>query len=168
VTSPLALTNGAGTVTLVAKPNSLGWIGQVDVALTLGNFDLANYVTVTNLAGLPYPEDDLTKPFAWGYSYWRDCSSIYQTLQAAFTGDTNPQTDLAAALSLLTSDPWSATVAQRYSLLGATVVYAGLTAGRTDVNTGYTHVVIVQLASANSLGLNGKLTLHYHLPEDEV
>lgn len=168
VTSPVALTNGAGTVTLVAKPNSLGWIGQVDVTLALGSFDLADYVTVTNLAGLPYPENDLTKPFAWGYSYWRDCSSIYQTLQAAFTGDTNAQTDLAVALSQLTGDTWSATAAQRYSLLGASVVYAGLTKGRTDINDSYSHVVIVQLDSNNSLGLNGKLTLHYHLPEDEV
>jgi hypothetical protein len=166
--TPLALVNGAGTVTLTAKANSLGWIGTVDATIEAGRFDLNDYVTVTALAGLPYPDNDLTKPFAWGYSYWRDCSSIYQTLQAAFTGDTNTQTDLAAALATLTGDTWTATAAGRYSLLGASIDYAGITTGRTDVNTDYSHVVIVQLLAANSLGLSGKLTLHYHLPEDEV
>ena len=124
---------------------------------------IEQYVTVTALPGLYYPEQDVTKPFGRMYSYWRSFTSV----QAALSGiQTTSGADLVAlkdALVAVTGDPWVVSGESRYSLAGATFVYNGPTSGNTDLNTSYNHGMIVNL-SASCLGLSGSLNIHYDTP----
>jgi hypothetical protein len=160
--------DGSGSVTLIAQANSLGWIGQVTMTFIAGNYNLANVVTGTALAGLMYPNQDLTKPFGELYSYWRDMTAWQTDLQKIQVGQTD-LTTLTNDLKACTGDAWTNTAAARYSLQGASVVYNGTTkafvpiAGTVmtpNVN-GYTYVLVVQLSATSSLQYGGYLFLHY-------
>lgn len=160
---PAGTVDGNGTVTLTAKATSLNWIGTIEFDVTQGARPLATFLTVTNLPGLNYPSPRVDKPYAAAYSYWRDFSSNHAELDTVTAG--SGQLDvLRQVLTAVTTDVWSATAAQRYSLMGASVTYAGTTEGREDVNPDYERVVIVALDETNSVGLSGSLVLHYNLP----
>lgn len=163
VDGPAGLVDGTGTVTLTAKATSRNWIGTVDFNLSPGARPLEDFLTVTKLNGLNYPAARVDKPYAAAYSYWRDFSAARTELSNVQAG-TGQIDGVRNALASITGDAWSATVAQRYSLLGATVTYAGSTVGRTDCNTDYGFVIIVLLDDANSVGLSGSLILHYSEP----
>ena len=160
--------DGSGSVTLKAQPNSMGWIGQVTLSFVAGNYNLATTVTGTALQGLLYPNQDTSKPFGELYSYWRDMTTWQSDLQNLPIG--NPDlTQLATDLTNCTGNAWSNMASGRYSLLGATVVYNGTTKAFTPLsgtlmtpNPGYTYVVVIQLG-AGSLGYSGYLFLHYGL-----
>lgn len=158
----IALTNGYGTATLVAKAGSLGWIGSVDLQIAPGDILIQNYVTNRSLPGLIYPAPDNTKPFGYFYSYWRDFSNHYEDLTLVVTG-TDDLAELATILTDVTGDAWSSTASGRYSLQGAAVYYNGPTSGAPSSNQDYQNVCIVTLGSG-SIGLTGQLYIHYSQP----
>ena len=160
---PAGTVDGVGTVTLTAKATSLNWIGSIEIDVAQGARPLKDFLTVTNLPGLNYPSPRIDKPYAAAYSYWRDFSSMHESLSAVGAG-TDQLEVVRLALVAITGDAWSLTAAQRYSLLGANVTYAGTTAGREDVNPDYEFVIIVALNETNSVGLSGSLVIHYNLP----
>lgn len=160
---PAGTVDGNGTVTLTAKATSRNWIGTIDFTVTQGARPLGDFLTVTTLNGLNYPSPRVDKPYAAAYSYWRDFSAAESDLSGVTVGTAHIEV-VRQVLSNITGDAWSSTAAQRYSLLGATVTYAGSTDGRTDVNLDYAFAVIVALDETNSVGLSGSLILHYNPP----
>ena len=153
------LVDGAGDITLTAEANSYGWIGEVTLSFVKGSIDIATATTVKNLPGLMYPARDESKPYGELYSYWRDFTPQTTALDA-ITLETTDFTTLAAALTAVTGNAWSANVAGRYSLLGATIAAVGLTADNPLTNPDYLKAVVVTLGEG-SLGYSGQLILHY-------
>lgn len=164
--SPVSLTDGVGTATLVAKALSKGWVGTVDIALNKGGYAIDEYVTNRVLPGLFYPDVDPTKPLATMYSYWRDFSANKTDLTAVATGTANLQT-IHDVLLANTSNDWLMSGVGRFSLEGATVSYNGPTSNYQRANTTmYTSVCVVDL-SASCQGYSGQLFLHYGNPNDD-
>jgi hypothetical protein len=160
---PTGLVDGVGTITLTAKTTSRYWIGSVDITVAQGQRPLEAFLTVTSLPGLNYPAPSIDKPYAAAYSYWQNFSASAVALETVLVGV--DQIDVVRdVLTAITKNVWSSTAAGRYSVMGATVTYAGVTTGRTDVNTDYEKVIIVQLNETNSVGLSGSLYLHYNPP----
>lgn len=158
--------DGSGTVTLIAQSASQGWIGQVTLSFVAGNYDLATVMTGAALQGMPYPNQDLTKPFGELYSYWRDMTAWEADLLLINTS-TSDLTTLTADLKACTGDAWTNVATSRFSLQGAVVVYNGPVVAFTPIagtimtpNPNYTYVLVVQLG-AGSLGYGGYLFLHY-------
>lgn len=166
VNSGVTLVDGAGPVTLVAQPNSLSWLGQVTFNVTPGRFDLAQYVNTPILPGLKYPDDNLSKPFAGIYSYWRDFTPAHELLDVLVV-ETPDWTNIRDALIQVTGDPWQTTATGRFSLKDATLVSKGLTVDNEKFNfERFTHAVVVKLNPAQNLGYSGDLYLQYNLPDD--
>ncbi|MNQ12045.1 hypothetical protein D3C85_249440 [compost metagenome] len=164
VSSPLSLVDGAGEVTLVAEPDSMGWIGTVTFSLALGAQPLSDVITVTQLPGLNYPSAQITKPYASvGYSYWRNMSDYYATLSTVVTGQDSLGI-IKDALVAASGDAWQLVGASRFSLDGAVVSYAGPTSGEPISNQDYDNVIIVDLDDTKSLGWSGQLVLHFNDP----
>lgn len=166
VSTPVDLsgTDGAGTVTLVAKTTSLAWIGSVDVTLARGAIPIADRILVTNLPGLYMPNRDDTKPYGEVYSVFRDLSAYAAGMQTLALGTGSLQ-DLATILASATGDAWVINGAARYSLDGATIVFNDVTSGDPRLKTNMERAVIVNLSTNLSLGLSGSLLLHYNLPD---
>lgn len=160
----LNLTAGAGDVTLVAKANSRAWIGTVTFHLTPGRFQLDDYLTVTNLNGLPYPDPYEAKPFGNAYAYWRNCTEQFTALEAVTveSPDWNAIKDILVAL---TGDAWVTTGSARYSLQDAQVLFVGEVADYPELNQTYLKAVVLKLGTA-CLGLSGRMFLHYNNPDD--
>jgi len=164
VDGPSGLVNGVGDVTLVAKSTSLGWLGSVKFTCALGSLPIEDFVLQSTLPGLSYPNAQVTKPYAPMYSYWRDFTAANDLLTVG-TGATQIGTVILQALKTITGDAWVSDKAARYSLLGATVRYAGETADLPlESNPDYEHVIVVDLLEVNSLGLSGSLYLHFDDP----
>lgn len=166
VSGALSLTDGAGSVTLVAKATSLMWIGQVTVNVIKGNYPLGHFVTNLRLPGLNYPAPTTTKPFGYAYSYWRDFSSQAAEL-AKLTVGTNGLNALAAILVAVTKDKWIIDSTNRFSLQGAKISYAGPSSGNPSLNQRYTYGVVVDLDPDKCLGYAGQLILHFSFPTDD-
>lgn len=171
VDGALNLTDGAGTVTLTAQANSLGWIGSVTLNILKGYYDFGALATTTSLPGLLYPQRDITKPFGETYSYWRDFTNQQSALDALVVADNNVQA-MAAILTAITGDQWKYDVQNRFSLLNATILHKGPTdtpfvngSDTLTFNTDYTSVVVVRLGDG-SLSYNGYLICHYGVPTD--
>lgn len=162
----LNLTNGAGDVVLTAQANSMGWTGTVTFHVTKGAMPLADAITVSRLPGINYPSPQITKPYASvGYSYWRDYSPYYDTLNTVHTGTV----DLGIVRDALVSqsgDAWQLSGASRFSLDGATVSYVGSVASAPNdiANHDYANVIIVDLNETTSLGWSGQLIMHFNPP----
>ena len=159
----LELTAGAGDVTLVAKANSRAWIGTVTFHLTPGRFQLDDYLLVTNLNGLPYPDPYEAKPFGNAYAYWRDCTPQFTALEA-ITVETPDWTAIKDILVAMTGDAWVTSGSARYSLQDAQVLYVGEVAGYPELNQAYAKAVVLKLGTA-CLGLSGRMFLHYNNPD---
>jgi hypothetical protein len=164
VTSDAGLVDGAGDVTLVAKPTSRGWIGQVTFHVTKGRIPLTDVITVTRLPGLNYPDPYEAKPFGIAYTYWRDYSLQYAILDVLQTGAQGDLEAVKDAMVNTTGDAWVTTGSSRYSLEGAEILYVGDTSGYPEFNQNYEKGVVVKLSAA-CLGYSGRLFLHYNLPE---
>lgn len=160
----LSATDGAGTVTLVAKTTSLGWLGSVVVTLARGAIPIADRILVTNLPGLYMPNRDDTKPYGEVYSVFRDLSAYAEGMQLLAVGTGSLQ-DLATILTSATGDTWVTNGAARYSLDGASIVFNDTTSGDIRLKANYERAVIVDLSTNLSLGLSGSLLLHYNLPD---
>lgn len=163
VNTPVSLVDGSGGITLVAKDTSRGWVGSVTFQLTKGRVQLSDAITTTRLDGLDYPDPYQGKPFGNSYAYWRDFSS--QTTILDVINASNPDwSSIRAALSAVTGDTWVLTGNARYSLEGATVLYAGDAVGYPELNQTYAKAVVVELGVA-CLGLSGRMFLHYNPPQ---
>jgi len=161
-----------GVVTLTANANSYGWTGSVEVPTRIGGYELSKEVKVTKLPGFDYPGSRVNRPFGHIYSFWRDFTGEYSTLQDVVLGDAPDNLEkVRAALQAVTGDAWVTEGRVRFSLEGATVTeidtpasigpeYAG------DFNPRYEHAIRVVLDSNFSLGLEGYLVLHYNTPFD--
>lgn len=170
---PLVLdANGAGSVTLTAQTNSMGWIGQVTLSFIKGNYDLATSVLNTVLPGLVYPTRDETKPYGELYSYWRDMSA-YESDFAALTTASTDLSVVATDLTAQSGNTWVTNASGRYSLQNATVAYNGTVAAFTPIsgeqatpNPSYQNVLVIKLDATASLGYSGYLFLHYGRLDD--
>jgi hypothetical protein len=161
-TTAVALTAGTGTVTLVAKPTSRAWIGTVTFNVTPGRFKLDDYLHVTNLPGLDYPDPYEGKAFGNAYAYWRDFSVKHTELDSVTV--VTPNWDLIRDVLInLTADAWVSTGSARYTLEGAQVLYVGDVAGYPELNQTYDKAVVLKLGTA-CLGLSGRMFLHYNDP----
>lgn len=157
------LVDGAGVVTLQAAETSLNWIGSVDVAVEVGNIPLGDFLTTRNLNGIDYPAQISTRIFAKMYSYWRNFSAQQAALEQVQVG-TGQLEILKGALTAITGDQWITATSGRWSLLNATVTYAGSTAGDDRFNQKYQKALVVALDQQSALGLAGDLIIHYNLP----
>lgn len=168
--TPLVIaSDGSGSVTLTAQPNSMGWIGSVTLPFQAGNYNLATVATNTTLTGLLYPNTDAGKPFGELYSYFRDMTPYQADLQK-YTTASNDLTALTNDLKALTGNAWTNTAAAQYSLQGASVVYNGpvntfvaLSDSICTPNPAYQYVLVVKLNKSYSLGYSGYMFLHYGL-----
>lgn len=163
VSSPVTLVDGTGDVTLVAKATSRGWIGQATFGILRGRMLLSDYVLVTRLNGLDYPDPYQGKPFGNAYAYWRDFSTQSAILDVIHAGETADMTNVRDALRNVTGDQWVLTGTSRFSLQGAEVLYVGEASGYPELNQKFGKAVVVQL-SADCLGYSGRMFLHYNLP----
>lgn len=152
------------SITLEAVSSSYGWVGSVDVAVSVGGYLITDYINDTVIDAFNYPEADATKPFAAIYSYWRDFSSQSNLLEQVATG-TNEIDLVRQALVSITGNPWTLTANARYSLSGASVVEVVATEDNpTSYNVRYDKCVRVALDPIACLGYEGDLYLHYNLP----
>jgi len=155
-----------GSITLEAKPTSLGWIGQVTIGTREGGYRLQDYVSTITLPGLNYPSPVTTRPYAYLYSYPQDYSASYEDLIQVQVGEDQMQQVLNALKARNPSDPWVLTGSSRYSLQGAAVQEVGNTLDFPgQYNTQYDKFVRVELDDLYCLGLTGELVLHYNTPD---
>jgi hypothetical protein len=166
VNEAVNLVDGVGTVTLNAKPTSLGWIGSVTFTIERGRLSIADYVTVVDLPGLNFPDAYEGKPFGWAYSYWRNYSPVHDLIDA-MSAESPDWVNIRDVLVTMTGDPWVLTGQNRYSLEGATVAYMGPTSGASFTNDTYQKVLVVLLGEA-CLGYSGRLYFHYNIPETDI
>lgn len=163
VDTPVNLTNGTGTVTITAKATSRGWIGSVTFNVAPGPYQLEEYLLVTRLDGLDYPDPYKAKPFGNAYNYWRDYSTEHARLDVLHTGEAGDLVNVKDALNAITTDVWVTVGKARYSLQGAEIIYVGPTSGYPEMNQRYGKGVVVQLGD-DCLGLSGRMFFHYNLP----
>ena len=188
VIEPYNLVGGTGTVRIRASSGSLRWIGQADFNIVPAKPALSSVVTVTTLPGYVYPYADITRPFAKMYSYWRDFSSAYGTLDEngvpefgplhesallngyddpAHVFDSTALDDLATALVQVSNNAWTVTGVGRYSLNNAVIEYIGSipnlpTTYRAN-HVDFTHVCVVTLDPTFNQGFNGELYMHFNI-----
>lgn len=154
------------TILLEANPTSYGWIGSVEVGTRVGGYHLPTYLTVRSLSGMNYPTPVSTRPYAHIYSYWRDFSEQYELLKDVAPG-TEDLEKVRQALQAGTLDTWVLEGSGRYTLDGASILEVAEPRLRPeDYNDDYDLAILVQLDDSKSLGLTGKLTLHFNIPID--
>lgn len=156
---------GFSVVHLIATPESLGWIGSTDVAVAEGDLDLETHLTTTTLGGLEYPTDDLSRPFAQFYSYWRDFSDHHDYLKTLAPGDP-VGLELTSVLNDVTDELWVASGVAEYSLSQAAITYAGPTQNSAIANVDYDTVVVVELHPTDCTACSGSLVIHSSAPVD--
>lgn len=175
------LVNGAGNITVRADPNSLGWHGQITIAVTLGGLGLDNAVTNTALTGLNYPASDAVAPPATAtqgavYLYPYDFSANTPTWLTYTPGVlTSGQADaLVAAIkavdigagAAIWNDTTSGATFTTWNLSGATIVSNGLNNSATmPTNPAFKYVMVLQLRSDVTVP-SGLLYLQYNDPFD--
>ena len=163
VNEPVSLPGGTGTITLTAVASSRGWIGSVTFNITPGRYKLDQYLLVTRLNGLNYPDEYKAKPFGNAYNYWRDYSAQSSRLDVLLTGAQGDLTSVKDALVAITGDAWVTTGKSRFSLQGSEITYVGDVSGYPEANQNYEKVVVVLLGD-DCLGYSGRMFFHYNLP----
>lgn len=159
--TPLETTPSA-VYTLTAQANSLGWVGTVGIQFALGAFDLNANTPNKVLNGMPYTNGNQNLLPAEMYSYWRDFSSQAPQLAAVNLGAAQADLDaVAVILATVTGDAWTATATGRFSLMGATITYNGLTSTNPLTNPHYADCLTVVLGTGQGQGYAGTLLLHY-------
>ena len=166
VDEPVTMLPGDARVTLTAKPTSLGWTGSVTFSIEAGRLALTDYVKVTDLPGLNFPDAYEGKPFGWAYSYWRNFTPVHQLIDS-MTAESPDWVNIRDALVTMTGDPWVLEGQNRYSLEGATGTYMGPTADASFTNDSYQKVLVITLGTA-CLGYSGRLYFHYNLPDTDI
>lgn len=95
------------------------------------------------------------------YLYPYDFSAHVDVLETQIVGE-QPNDDVTALLSLVTSDPWSKTAEPGYNLIDAVVEYHGANdrTGR-PTNSRFSHIMIIRLGEF-STQVQGRIYLHYN------
>lgn len=146
--------------TLRAKTTSLGWIGELDIGVVEGDLLLEDYLIQPLLGGLEYPGDDITRPFAHFYSFWRDFSDYHTQLSQVSAGDPI-SLEIVSMMNDVTDDIWVGTGTADYSLEGAVITYSGPAENYTGANQDYKAVVVITLDETKCTALSGSLILHH-------
>lgn len=172
--TPLSLTGGAGTVTLVAKATSFIWLGSLTFDVIEGGADLNELITVASLEGLDYPVPNPdTQVSALLYVYPMDATNYRDQLllipdDAILTsGDAETLRSALTALDTgVGKNLWNTSNAStEWSLEGATVVFNGLNSLAYPTNQAYKYVMAVELRVGVTVP-TGIFYLHYNDPED--
>ena len=140
-------------VTLKAKTDSIGWIGQLDVQVAQGNAVLADHLTTTQLPGINYPvPGNGAQGSALTYLYGYDFTSFKGTLENYEEGQiiTVDDTDLLTAIQTTDTNTgkalWNLTPgATTWALEGAEVVYSGINSPLLPTNPSYKYVLGIKL-----------------------
>jgi len=156
---------------LSAKPNSLGWVGSLQVEVGQGGILIDENVTMTDLPGLNYPTASDADTYGLVYTYGYDFTAYFDTLIAIEEGALPNETAdvLVTALKALDVSAgatlWNNTPGQTaWCLNGATVVYSGLNDPETmPTNPLYKYVVALTLASGVTTPA-GTLYFHFNDP----
>lgn len=160
VNLPSVQLSGYRMVTLRATPESLGWIGELEIGVVEGDLLLETHLTERTLGGLNYPTDDITRPFAHFYSYWRSFSDHYEYLKEVVVGDPIGL-DIVSIMNDVTGDPWVGSGVLEFSLEGAEITFAGPSDQYLGANTDYDRVVVIALDAVKCTGMSGSLILHH-------
>ena len=176
---PLNLDNeGNGTATLVAKPESLEWMGTVTFIVMKGDYSLSLQIKKAILDGLKYPDGTMgsavpPKFIGEGYSYPMDNSQFYERLINVATGPlVTGSANMATIVDALNAGEgrvvWMGDNNAQWGLSGANVLYNGLN-NRPEYPTNplYSHVAVVKLPTANTQ-FGGNLIIHYSDPSAET
>lgn len=174
IDEPLSLVDGSGTVVLKAHSDSLGWIGQIDFAVTPGGADLAALTTTKALNGLNYPIADPTKISGLMYCYPMDFTPYRDTLLAIPQDGTLTQAQADAIVPMLKAldsggagaTLWNSTAGNvNWSIAGATVFYNGLNSAAFPTNSKFKYVLGLELRADVNVPV-GRFYLQYSDPVD--
>lgn len=153
----------AMTVELIAKPESLGWLGQVKAKLIDGDAIISDTFPQTALTGFhAYPNFNTLLGQAAIYSYRYDFSD-YTSLLSGITAGNLPLQSLAQMLKTVTGNDWAVSRSPSdYNLSAAEFRYNGLNNNpQYSGNRNYSRVLVIELAFY-SLKLGGLLYIHYN------
>lgn len=168
-------TDGEGKVQAVisAKPNSLGWIGSVQLEVKPGGIGIDQAIAVPDLPGLNYPTALDTDTYGAVYTYGYDFTQIFDTMIAIENGVLPSGTadalvtylkavDVSSGAALWNNDSGQTT----WSLNGATVTHSGLNDPvNMPTNPAYKYVVALTLRNDVTTPA-GTLYLHFNDPFD--
>lgn len=165
--------DGKATVMLSAKPNSIGWVGNLSVQMVAGGVSLPATVLVADLPGLNYPAplpgvDIMGSVYLYGYDFTPYVATLLDIDENILTQD--HADTLAIALQEIDVSSgklgWNSNInSGSWSLSEATVVYNGLNSNTMPTNPSYKYVLALQLR-ANVATPTGVLYLHYNDPFD--
>ena len=169
---------GNGTVTMVAEPDSKEWMGTVSFMVVKGDYSLALQIKKAVLDGLTYPDgtmgsDTPPKNFGEGYSYPMDFTDFYARLLPIPTGTLlGATTSMTAVVDALNAaegrNVWMGDNDTQWGLANATVLYNGVNnKPEYPTNPRYTHVLVVKLPATN-MQFSGNLIMHYADPNADT
>lgn len=160
--------------TIRAKPDAIGWIGQVDIVSTHGAAVLGDHLTVTALPGVNYPvTGDGSVGSALMYFYGYDWTAYKDLLQTFHDGDilsaangtallnAIKAVDTGSGKTLWTIDKSKVT----YDLGDAQVVYSGLNDPGLPTNPSYKYVLGLMMRETATTP-PGVFYLHFNDPVD--
>lgn len=166
--------NGDGNLkaVLTAHPDSIAWIGSVELIVKPGGVPLDQAVGVPNLPGLNYPTANDQDTFGAVYLYGYDFTTYFNDIALLGTGVLSginadklvvalKATDISSGAALWTNTDG----ATAWNLKGATVVSNGLNSSSLPTNQAYKYVLALKLATG-VLTPAGTMYLHYNDPFD--
>lgn len=166
--------NGDGNLkaVLTAHPDSIAWIGSVELIVKPGGVPLDNAVVEPNLPGLNYPTDNDQDTFGAVYLYGYDFTTYFDDIAmmgagVLSSGDADKlvtalkATDISSGAALWTN----ADGVTSWNLKGATVVSNGLNSSSLPTNQAYKYVMALTLAAGVTTPA-GTMYLHYNDPFD--
>ena len=170
--------DGNGTVTMVAEPESKEWMGTVTFMVVKGDYSLALQIKKATLDGLKYPDGTMgsavpPKFIAEAYSYPMDFSAFYARMLAVklgvLTGATADMTTIVDALNAAEGRiVWMGDNNAQWGLADAVVLHNGLNnKPEYPTNPRYTHVCVVKLPATNTQ-FSGNLIMHYADPNADT
>jgi len=166
--------NGDGNLkaVLTAHPDSIAWVGSVELIVRPGGVPLDEAVSVPNLPGLNYPTANDTDTFGAVYLYGYDFTTYFTDVSMIAPGvlSSGNADKLVTALKALDISSgaalWTNTDgATAWNLKGATVVSNGLNSSSLPTNQSYKYVMALNLA-AGVITPAGTMYLHYNDPFD--
>ncbi|MGL5397347.1 MAG: hypothetical protein ACRDBQ_19020 [Shewanella sp.] len=146
-----------------AKPDSLGWLGEVTASLRLGDPLIPDNVSINHLKPFSYPFFNTKLGQGAIYSYPHRFDDYATELKSA--GMNVQLVRLAEILKAVTKDDW---VVFRnpmpFNLKEATIVYNGVNKDEFPTNPTYNNVLIVSL-SMFCINFADRMYIHYNDPE---
>ncbi len=158
---------------LTMASEAIGWVGQLDVPVGVGDALLADYLSTDTLPGLNYPvEGDGTNGSALMYFYGVDFTDWKDTIETIPEGTIFDETSTAILSVIQEADTqsgknlWNLDPAQtQWSLHGAEVVYNGLNDSALPTKSTYKYVMGIQMRGDMTTP-PGVAYLHYNDPFD--